>query len=94
MTNLLAELSKLTEYMGGKIDAPTLLIDDEADNATINTATPRSKASITAINEAIRALLNCFSRRVYVGYTATKYLLITNLMKMKLAEEKGKDFPK
>ena len=56
-----------------KIDLPTLIIDDEADNATINTATVKSKYNITAINNNIRKLLNCFSKRVYLGYTATPF---------------------
>ncbi|HET9866764.1 MAG TPA: hypothetical protein VFQ06_05695, partial [Nitrospira sp.] len=42
----------------GKISAPLLLIDDEADSASINT-NPQS-ASPTSINERIRALLALF----------------------------------
>ena len=52
-------------------DFPVLVIDDEADNASINTKS--SEDDPTKVNEAIRRLLSCFDRRVYVGYTATPY---------------------
>jgi len=53
------------------IDQPMLLIDDEADNASINTK--YSKDEITKINAQIRDLLNMFHRSCYVGYTATPF---------------------
>ena len=52
-------------------DFPVLVIDDEADNASINTKA--SEDDPTKVNEAIRRLLSCFDRRAYVGYTATPY---------------------
>ena len=52
------------------IDLPMLLIDDEADNASINT---KDKENPTAINAAIRKLLTLFSKANYVGFTATPY---------------------
>jgi hypothetical protein len=53
----------------GRIDMPLLLIDDEADNASINTR--QDVADTTAINKAIRDLLAVFTRSSYVGFTAT-----------------------
>ena len=53
------------------IDQPMLLIDDEADNASVNTK--YSKDEITKINGQIRDLLNRFHRSCYVGYTATPF---------------------
>ena len=53
------------------IDQPMLLIDDEADNASINTA--YSKNLVTTINGQIRDLLRMFNRSCYVGYTATPF---------------------
>ncbi len=53
------------------IDQPMLLIDDEADNASINTK--YSKELVTKINGQIRDLLNMFRRSCYVGYTATPF---------------------
>jgi len=50
---------------------PMLLIDDEADNASINTKYGKGEA--TRINGQIRDLLNLFQRSCYVGYTATPF---------------------
>jgi hypothetical protein len=55
----------------GKIAAPLLLIDDEADSASINTNAPA--ANPTSVNQRIRALLNLFHRSSYVGFTATPF---------------------
>jgi Z1 domain len=57
--------------LDGKIAAPVLLIDDEADSASINTA--REDADPTRVNEGIRRLLNLFHRSAYVGFTATPF---------------------
>ncbi|WP_417762219.1 Z1 domain-containing protein [Shewanella sp.] len=53
------------------IDQPMLLIDDEADNASINTK--YSDKLVTKINGQIRDLLKMFHRSCYVGYTATPF---------------------
>lgn len=53
------------------IDQPMLLIDDEADNASINTK--YGKAAVTTINGQIRELLKTFHHSCYVGYTATPF---------------------
>lgn len=54
-----------------KLDSQMLLIDDEADYASINTK--HKKNDITAINSSIRKLLTLFKRSTYVGYTATPF---------------------
>ena len=51
------------------IDLPMLLIDDEADNASVNT----KQDDVTAINKGIRKLLVLFEKANYVGFTATPY---------------------
>lgn len=48
-----------------------LIIDDEADNASINTKKPECNPS--KINEQIRNLFNSFPIASYVGYTATPF---------------------
>ncbi|WP_075657184.1 Z1 domain-containing protein [Pseudochrobactrum sp. B5] len=53
------------------INQPMLLIDDEADNASINTK--YGKDEVTRINGQIRELLQTFHRSCYVGYTATPF---------------------
>lgn len=54
----------------GKIDRSILFIDDEADNATVNT---KKMGDPTTINRGIRAILNLFRRASYVGFTATPF---------------------
>lgn len=53
------------------VDAPMLLIDDEADNASINVSKDPERAS--TINRYIRELLAMFKRSCYIGYTATPF---------------------
>ena len=48
-----------------------LIIDDEADNASLNTNKPEKDP--TAINRCIRAIFNKFPIASYVGYTATPF---------------------
>ncbi len=48
-----------------------LLIDDEADNASINTNPDKDKS--TRINGLVRDILRMFDRSGYVGYTATPF---------------------
>ncbi|WP_435548169.1 Z1 domain-containing protein [Desulfobacterium sp. N47] len=50
---------------------PMLLVDDEADHASINTNKDGELA--TTINRKIRELLHLFDRSSYVGYTATPF---------------------
>jgi hypothetical protein len=48
------------------VEEPMLLIDDEADNASINIK--HGKEGVARINGQIRALLRMFRRSCYVGY--------------------------
>ncbi len=50
---------------------PMLLIDDEADNASINIK--HHIEQVSTINGLIRELLTLFDRSAYVGYTATPF---------------------
>lgn len=54
----------------GHIDLPLLLIDDEADNASINT---RADNDPTTINKHIRKLLSLFTESSYIAVTATPF---------------------
>ena len=61
-----------THSENGKINNKSLLmIDDEADNASINTNA--SNDDPTTINKYICSILNKFNRTAYVGYTATPF---------------------
>ena len=53
------------------ISAPMLLVDDEADNASINIK--KNADEVSRINGQIRELLGVFDRSCYVGYTATPF---------------------
>lgn len=69
LTNWLIKLN--ADEITKKIDLPMLMIDDEADNASINTS--KSKEDPTTINRLIRKLANVFTRSNYVGFTATPF---------------------
>jgi len=82
-------------------DVPLLLIDDEADNASINTNptldennNPDPEMDPTKINGLIRKLLNSFDQSAYIGYTATPFANIFIADKV-INEEFGEDlFPR
>jgi hypothetical protein len=52
---------------------PLLVIDDEADNASVNVATADPDSEPAKVNAAIRHLLQSFEKAAYVGYTATPF---------------------
>jgi hypothetical protein len=56
-------------------DIPTLVIDDESDQASVNTKKPTATEikERTATNSAIVSLLQQLPRAQYVGYTATPF---------------------
>ncbi|MDO8615048.1 MAG: Z1 domain-containing protein [Dehalococcoidia bacterium] len=71
LKNLLEWLTEHSARSGGTVDAPMLLIDDEADNASINIS--HGSGEVSKINGQLRALLQTFERSCYVGYTATPF---------------------
>lgn len=72
LKNLIEWLREHSAKRGsGMVEAPMLLIDDEADNASINVK--HGKDEVSRINSQIRELLRMFSRSCYVGYTATPF---------------------
>jgi hypothetical protein len=71
LENLEKWLSDFNANQQGKIDAPLLLIDDEADSASVNTNA--AGVDPTEINKRIRALLSLFTRSSYLGFTATPF---------------------
>jgi hypothetical protein len=60
-----------TTHGSDMVDQPMLLIDDEADNASIDIK--YGKGETSRINGQIRELLALFRRSCYVGYTATPF---------------------
>ncbi len=55
------------------ISFPLLFIDDEADNASINTNKLSNDANLTRTNELIRKILKSFKKSSYVAITATPF---------------------
>ena len=70
LLNLINWLKDYNTNNQGVIELPLLLIDDEADNASINT---REDNDPTTINKHIRAILNLFVKSSYVAVTATPF---------------------
>ena len=81
---------------------PLLMIDDEADNASVDTGeqvfnddgTPDEEHQPKTINSLIRQLLHSFTRKAYVGYTATPFANIYIHHKGATAKEGPDLFPK
>lgn len=90
--NILTGLLKwLKEHVSDSVDSetgeksigrlPLLMIDDEADNASVDTGEqvwddedkPDLLHSPKAINSLVRQILKVFQKKAYVGYTATPF---------------------
>lgn len=72
LKNLIEWLESQKKKFGHMQIKPSLLmIDDEADNASIDTS--KDGENPKAINRGIRTILNLFERRSYVGVTATPF---------------------
>lgn len=72
LKNLIIWLHDFLEKKG-KHNIPLLVLDDEADNASLNNQGSKGREYATKINGHIRALLNLFKRKTYLGYTATPF---------------------
>ncbi|MFD5654652.1 Z1 domain-containing protein [Streptomyces sp. NPDC127039] len=74
LTKLVKDLKQIHGILG---ELPTLIIDDESDQASVNTSDPkkweRGSTERTAINGLISKLLGLLPRAQYVGYTATPF---------------------
>ncbi len=81
---------------------PLLMIDDEADNASVDTGeqmfnddgTPDEEHQPKVINSLIRQVLHAFTRKAYVGYTATPFANIFIHHKGATAKEGPDLFPR
>ncbi len=69
--SVLTNLHKWLTKDEDKLNLPLLLIDDEADNASVNTNAEGKER--TAINEAINSILHDFVQATYLGITATPF---------------------
>jgi hypothetical protein len=74
LKRLVSDLKKVRKQLG---EIPTLIIDDESDQASVNTTDPRKwkegETERTSINRLLSELLTLLPRAQYIGYTATPY---------------------
>ena len=87
------------KYVG---NLPLLLIDDEADNGSVDTGeqtfdaegNPAPDHEPKAINSRIRKILHSFAKSAYVGYTATPFANVFIHRQGRTNEEGADLFPK
>ncbi len=74
LDKLIKDLKQIQGLLG---ELPALIIDDESDQASVNTTNPTKwesdRPKRTAINSRIGQLLSLLPRAQYVGYTATPF---------------------
>jgi hypothetical protein len=74
LKRLVDDLGEIHAELG---EIPTLIIDDEADQASVNTKKQKNPTAEekerTAVNKRISDLLKVLKRAQYVGYTATPF---------------------
>jgi hypothetical protein len=74
LKRLVSDLKKVRKQLD---EIPTLIVDDESDQASVNTTDPRrwkeGETERSSINKLLSELLGLLPRAQYVGYTATPY---------------------
>lgn len=74
LEKLVKDLKRIRSRLG---EIPALIIDDESDQASVNTSDPKKwsegRTERTAINGLIAQLLKQLPRSQYIGYTATPF---------------------
>jgi len=88
LKNLIKWLKKKSDEQRSNVykitGTPFLIIDDEADNASINSLTKKEKDSgeydPKAINRSIRTILSLIEQKSFVAYTATPYSVVLQRM--------------
>jgi hypothetical protein len=74
LRRLVSDLKKVRKQLH---EIPALIIDDESDQASVNTTDPRKwkegETERSSINRLLSELLSLLPRAQYVGYTATPY---------------------
>jgi hypothetical protein len=83
LKNILLWLKEYVDKDRPFIKSPLLIVDDEADNASLNNMGHKGREYATKINKEIRAILGLFEKKTYVGYTATPF---ANILQYKQEE--------
>jgi hypothetical protein len=73
LKNLIIWLHNSLEEGKEKHNIPLLIIDDEADNASLNNMGSKGRNYASKTNGHIRAILELFHVKSYIGYTATPF---------------------
>ncbi len=73
LKNLIVWLHDFLGDENSKHNIPILILDDEADNASLNNEGAKGREYASKINGHIRALLHLFYKKSYLGYTATPF---------------------
>lgn len=73
LKNLLVWLNESLKEGEKQHNLPLLILDDEADNASLNNMGAKGSEMASIINGHLRALLKMSRRTSYVGYTATPF---------------------
>lgn len=76
------------------LDIPVLVIDDEADQASVDTSDPNKDEDPKTINRLIRQILEVFNRKAYAGYTATPFANLLIGTEANTSEEGNDLYPK
>lgn len=71
-------MERLIKWIGfseesDRVNVPVLIIDDEADQASVDGNANKEDTDPAKTNAKIRTIINLFSRTGYVGYTATPF---------------------
>jgi hypothetical protein len=102
ITNHVADVRDNNTGVKHVSNLPLLLIDDEADNGSVDTGeqtfdsegNPDPDHEPKAINSRIRRILHSFLKSAYVGYTATPFANVFIHRQGKTADEGADLFPK
>jgi hypothetical protein len=73
LRNLINWLADSRNGEDGRHSVPLLIIDDEADNASLNNEGAKGREYASKINGHIRAILSMFHKKSYLGYTASPF---------------------
>lgn len=73
LQNLILWLNAYLDENGDKHNLPLIIIDDEADNASLNNLGHKGANYANKINGHIRTILAMFNKKSYLGYTATPF---------------------
>lgn len=71
LTSLESWLKANNTTFGSSISEPMIMIDDESDNASVNTN--KAEDDPTRTNALLRRILKLFEKSCYVGFTATPF---------------------